>query len=317
MSQMADPYEKFQLKNAASPSTAAAPRQAILVLGMHRSGTSALAGVAHALGAAAPKTPPDPDRWNERGYFESALFFSLLDELLAAAGSRWDDWRPLDPTWLRSATAEIYRQKLAALVIAEFGDAPLIVIKDPRICRLVPLVSAVVAELGFRAVAILPLRNPLEVAQSLQRRDQFAVSKSLLLWLRHVLDAEFDSRGLRRYFLSYEGLLTNWRYYMDCAAEKIGVTWRDSSRDAATRIDEFLALDLRHEKAAPDDIDNRADVPALVRDTHRIFGEILSAGENQALLDRLDEVRREFNDRCESLGAAAPAEDVPSGGAAG
>src|ERR1700722_13492144 len=86
----------------AGNSASSPKRQAILVLGMHRSGTSAVGGVVNALGAAAPKTLLKPDEGNPRGFFESAHLAVAHNSLLASAGSYWHDWRKLDPLWFRS-----------------------------------------------------------------------------------------------------------------------------------------------------------------------------------------------------------------------
>src|ERR1700722_673823 len=99
-------------------------RQAILVLGMHRSGTSAVSGVISALGVAGPKTLASPNEWNPRGYFESTRIFAVHDELLKSIGSSWDDWRQLDPQWLQ-AMAATHRQAIKALLSEEFGGAPM------------------------------------------------------------------------------------------------------------------------------------------------------------------------------------------------
>ncbi len=170
---------------------ASPPRQAILVLGMHRSGTSALGGVLDALGAGAPKTWMAAHPENPRGFFESASLAAAHDALLESAGSSWHDWQQFNPQWIGSDIAAMHRQEIARLLIDEFGDAPLIFVKDPRICRFVPFTLSVLSELNISPVAILPVRNPLEVVYSLKRNRGFAPSKSLLLWLRHVLDAEY------------------------------------------------------------------------------------------------------------------------------
>lgn len=99
---------------------------------MHRSGTSALGGVINALGAAGPKTPLPSHAANPRGFFESAPLALAHDELLASVGSSWLDWRQLNPQRINSEATEPYRQKIKQLLIDEFGDEPLIVIKDPR-----------------------------------------------------------------------------------------------------------------------------------------------------------------------------------------
>src|ERR1043166_4943047 len=92
-------------KSAASPN-----RKAILILGMHRSGTSAGAGVAHALGAAGPRSLMAPDEFNPRGYFESSVLSVAFDEMLASLGSSWHDWRELSLRSLSSDAAAQHRE---------------------------------------------------------------------------------------------------------------------------------------------------------------------------------------------------------------
>src|SRR5271163_4686483 len=79
--------------------------QALLVLGMHRSGTSALTRVFSLLGANLPKSVIGPDLNNQAGYWESVELNIIHDELLASAGSQWDDWRAFNPDWLQSGVA--------------------------------------------------------------------------------------------------------------------------------------------------------------------------------------------------------------------
>ncbi|RVD50028.1 sulfotransferase family protein, partial [Mesorhizobium sp. M2D.F.Ca.ET.140.01.1.1] len=84
-----------------------------------------------------------------------------------------------------------------------------------RICRFVPFMSSILAEMEVDTVALLPFRNPLEVAYSLKRRDGLPLSKSLLLWLRHVLEAEHHSRHMPRYLIRHEEFLIDWRNQID------------------------------------------------------------------------------------------------------
>ncbi len=283
-------------------------RQAILVLGMHRSGTSAVAGVINALGVSGPQTMQKADHKNPRGYFESLPFFVALNELLVAAGSRWDDWRQLDPQWLDSTAAAPHRQKIKALLVEEFGDDPLIFIKDPRICRFIPFMSSILAELNVDTVAVLAVRNPLEVAYSLRRRDGLAPAKSILLWLRHVFDAEFHSRAMPRCFLAYEEFLTDWRHHVDRVAERTGLAWPDRSDRSAAEIDEFLTADLRRERVSFGEIENHLEAAQWVRETYDALMAIVANGETEELLDRLDAVRSKFDEGCQIFGAAAEQE---------
>jgi hypothetical protein len=272
-------------------------RQAVLVLGMHRSGTSALAGVLSALGVAGPRTLVSPTESNPRGYFESPRIFTALDDMLASIGSCWDDWRQLDQQWLDSKAAQ-HRKSIKALLIDEYASEPIIFLKDPRICRFVPFVCSILAELNFTFVALLPLRNPLEVAYSLKRRDAFALSKSVLLWLRHVLDAEIYSRNMPRYFLQYEKFVADWRHDMDRAAQITGITWPDQSHCVSAKIDQFLTPDLRHEIALFNELENHPNVSPLVRETYKILINIAVHGEGKEFLDQLDLVRAKFEEGC-------------------
>ena len=86
-----------QRKRAAAPQ-----RQALVVLGMHRSGTSALTGVLERLGAGGPENKLPPNEFNVKGYGESRVFMRLHDRLLESAGSSWDDWSQFNPGWPKS-----------------------------------------------------------------------------------------------------------------------------------------------------------------------------------------------------------------------
>lgn len=303
MNEAASEQQQLDTLDGKEADTLPAKRQAILVLGMHRSGTSAVSGVVEALGAAAPKTAPPPDKWNPRGYFESKLLFPALDAMLASAGSAWDDWRQLDPQWFASEAARHHRQRLKRLLIDEFGDERLIVVKDGRMCRFVPFISSILAELNISPVAVLPVRNPLEVAYSLRRRDGFTLSKSILLWLRHVLDAELHSRQLPRCFLSYEDFLLDWRRQMERVVEKIGIAWPAPSGSTAVAVDQFLTRDLHRERASLDEFNTHPEITPWARETYGILTKIAAGGESTPLLEQLDAVRTRFDEAC---GAFAP-----------
>ena len=157
------------------------------------------------------------------------------------------------------------------------------------------------------------MRNPLEVAYSLQRRDNFEVPKSTMLWLRHILDAEYFSRRLPRYFLSYEGLLQNWRYHVDRIAEQTGIVWPDRSDRSGSEIDQFLTTELYHERATWDETKEHREVSELARHTYRILMDICTRGESKELLDQLDAARTEFNESCRHMRRADSGERLRAG----
>src|SRR5512141_539121 len=149
-------------------------RHLLVVLGMHRSGTSALTGALAKAGAVAGAHLMPPTSDNPEGYWECAPVVRLNDELLQRVGARWDSVVALPADWTSLPAVESLRSEAAAIVAAEFGDARFAVLKDPRLCRLLPFWRDVFAEAGFTLSAALMVRRPMEVAASLARRDQFA-----------------------------------------------------------------------------------------------------------------------------------------------
>ena len=292
---------------AAKGEIASQPRKAILILGMHRSGTSALGGLVAAYGAATPKTLLPGSLHNPKGHWESTPLTIADDNLLTAAASSWHDWLPLDRQWLQSPAAERFRHTIKAIILSEFGDAPLFFIKDPRICRFVPFMASILADLSVDPVAFLPVRNPLEVAYSLQQRDQIALPTTLMLWLRHVLEAEYHSRNMPRCILRHEDLLSDWRHQMDRAARETGIVWPVTFDQADTAIAEFLNKDLHHQRASVADLQSHPDVTPLVRSAYAILRSMASEGDSQDLRDQLDRVRATFDESCDVVGKAVAA----------
>jgi hypothetical protein len=285
-------------------------RKAILVLGMHRSGTSALGGVVNALGAAGPQNLMPANHANPKGYWESVPLNLANDELLASADSSWHDWRQLNAQWMHSHAVERHHHKIKAIIASEFGDEPLIFVKDPRICRFVAFMSSILSELHVDTVAFLPVRNPLEVAYSLKRRDDLSLPKSFLLWLRHVLEAEYHSRHMPRYFLRYERFLIDWRNHMDRAAEKTGIAWPAHSDRSDVWIEQFLTTDLRHERCSGEDLQNYPGVAPLIRVTYGVLTAMADHGDSPELRSQLDLVRAKFSEGCDLFGTAVAVEEV-------
>lgn len=267
-------------------------RQALVVLGMHRSGTSSLAGVLCLLGAQAPKTLMPGHEDNPKGYWESLPVVQANDALLRAAGSSWTDWRPINPRWSRSAVAKAAAERLPALVREEFGDAPLILLKDPRICRLFPLWQGALDQAGYQTHVVVPLRSPMEVAASLGRRDGFSEARALLIWLRHVLEAERSTRNVRRHFLDWPAFVDDWRTGVAELSEGTGVALPGQSDFIADEVDAFLDAGLRrhvHERPIPN------HVPKWIDDTRQALLKLAKNPSDKVAQATLDGVRSEFD----------------------
>lgn len=226
---------------------------AILVAGMHRSGTSAATRIISQLGARLPDhlMPANPD-YNASGFWESTEVVALNDRILADTGSAWDDVLPLDTTLLAAADLEQIGRHIDTLLEQQFGAAASYVIKDPRLCRLLPLWLPVLQGRGEQVHIAVPIRHPAEVAASLSKRDGFALEKSLHLWLRHMLATIRDSAGTPFGIVVYDDILADWRGSFRRLADELQLvwpSWPDPALEA--EIDRFVAPELRHHALGP------------------------------------------------------------------
>jgi hypothetical protein len=279
-------------------------KTAIVVLGMHRSGTSSIAGSFVKLGASAPKSLLTGREDNERGFFESAAILWINEEILASADSDWDDWQAFDHLWLKGPRVPDFEKGAAAALASEFGSSNLVVIKDPRICRIAPFWFKVLEQSNYAVRVVIPLRNPLEVAESLQARDGFPIDKGLLLWLRHTLDAELFSRDKPRTVVYWPDLLSDWRAVTEQVSERIGVSWPNMDSESGAEVDQFLSPSLRHFSAAETQLSLESKMNDLVRLTFEAMIDLANKPNSMMASKTLDAVRVEFERGSQIFGGA-------------
>lgn len=273
-------------------------RRALLVLGMHRSGTSALARVLSLCGATLPRTLMPPDHNNPRGYFESEIFYRLHDSLFEQAGTRWDDLSPLEEDWIDAPAGASWIERLGKVVQEEFGDSPLFVLKDPRLCRLVPVWLRVLDKIGVEPSFVILARHPLEVATSLHLAHHVPKTKTYLLWLQYFLSAEQATRDSRRSFATYASLLREWPSVMRRMSEDLELPLEPTTAAARAELEAFLSPELRHH-----DLDGSGIPGALggwLKTVYR-WTERAAAGSNPSL-STLDRTRKAFFGAREAFG---------------
>lgn len=185
----------------------ALPDRLILVLGMHRSGTSAVGGMLSRAGFDAPSDLMEANAVNPRGYWESQGLFRLHEALLARLGSAWDQPERLPPGWQDSEATRAWRQETLRHLEIIFAGSTAPVVKDPRLCLLLPGWMPWLESGLLRVEMVLTLRHPLEVASSLAKAQNLPIQEGLRLWLEHVLAAERISRGWPRVMVRFDALI--------------------------------------------------------------------------------------------------------------
>ena len=219
---------------------------AILLFGMHRSGTSAATRVLNLLGAELNSKVLEANFANRKGYWESAEAVDLHDRLLREFSRSWNDVRQLPAGWMQHPAAEAALADIIALIERDFSGKALWVVKDPRMCRLAPLWLKALDALGIEAKALFVVRDPLEVAGSLLARDHMSLGHAAMMWVQHLADPERATRDYRRAMITYDQLLKDWRSTMTRVARELDVVWPNALVGVEQVVDDFLDKGERH-----------------------------------------------------------------------
>ena len=236
-----------------------------VVLGMHRSGTSAVARGVQALGVTlgSPLLPPNAE--NPGGFWEHEAIVDLNERLLRALHLRWDSIRLIRPESWESDEVEAFLAEFSDLAARYFRGEHRWAFKDPRTMRLLPFWQRALLRGGFSPSYIFVVRNPLSIAESLRSRNQFSIIKSQLLWLAYNLPAVSALRDSAVVFIDYDRLVDSPVRELGRVAETLGLDLENAKEELSGYAEEFLDPALRHFRLTAEDLRKHPDVLDPVR----------------------------------------------------
>ncbi|MHB8138598.1 MAG: sulfotransferase family protein [Smithellaceae bacterium] len=268
-------------------------QKCIIVLGMHRSGTSAVSGFLNKLGIPLGSKLLIPNEYNEKGYFENSYIVDANERILQTLGASWDDQFLLREEWWKQPQVMPCREAVKKIIIQEFAADEIFCIKDPRISILLPLWISVLEEMKIDIFFIIPLRHPLEVAESLKTRDGFSIQKGLLLWMNSMISIEYFSRPYKRSFAIFEDFLKISDADMHRIFDKLYISFPTTKSRIDTVTNDFLDLKLKHHHINDLVVD---DVMLSLIERFNIL--LFNLGNNQKpdenVLTDIDEIRSEY-----------------------
>ncbi len=239
-------------------------RTLILVLGMHRSGTSVLTRVLNLLGAdlGTKLLQQQPDI-NARGFWEHEQLIAINEDLLSMLGRSWYDFQPLPRRWGADDRISTLMVRAVDFLQQAFADnALLAAIKDPRLCLLLPFWKEAAQRAGWRPVIVLATRAPWEVSASLCRRDPMDSASANLLWLRYTRDSEQASRDLPRSRVDYAALLKDWETLLERTGKELDIAWPHSVEEAREAVAAEIDPGLYHQREVPGETKSQLETMA-------------------------------------------------------
>ena len=228
-----------------------AATSAILVLGMHRSGTSAVARVLNLMGAyvgAGEDLMPPHSRDNPTGYWERRELVIEHDNFLAATGHGWDRVADFDAASIDADVREPLARRVRQVIANQASHGTPWLVKDPRLCLLLPIWL----DAAPRAACVLVVRDPREIAASMREshRGVYTSHFLLALWEKYLRTALRALSGKRVLFVSYAKFLAAAETESDRlrnGLESLGV--RGLHAPSAGQLNSFLDAKLR--RSAP------------------------------------------------------------------
>ena len=268
---------------------------ALFVVGVQRSGSSALTRVLSLCGATLPRRLMGADSGNALGRWEPRAALRLNDIILRRRGSTWYDpslrlqeMGAFDADEKAACTAEI------EAFFKTLPAAPLVVIKDLHITVLSEPWFEAARLAGFDVAAVITVRHPQEVIASLQAFTRTPPELASALWLKYNLLAERNTRGLPRVFVEYTNLLGDWRQEIKRISTVLGIELDSRNVDA---VENFLTPDLRHQRQ-PGPVNEAFGTDWISAVYEALQGAARGESLDESALDRVFEAYRACERTC-------------------
>jgi GT2 family glycosyltransferase len=180
----------------------------IVVLGMHRSGTSAITRGLQVMGVTlGDRMMPPVEGNNGRGFWEDIDLNALNAEMLNAIDSDWCHLAAIDSIDIEILHKQGYFLRAVELLRQKVNNVPIFGFKDPRVAKLLPFWKEVFSHCQFDVSYVITVRHPLSVVKSLFKRDSIEAEQGYLLWLGYIIASLAGSAGEKRVLVDYDRLM--------------------------------------------------------------------------------------------------------------
>jgi hypothetical protein len=212
--------------------------ETICVLGMARSGTSLTSMILDRLGVyfGPQQHLSAPYSFNPKGSWEHLLIREINEKIFARFGGDWNNPPDLPAGWQSLREFDDLRTQAAQVVQEDFGNTPLWGYKCILTCMTLPFWQQIIPQMSY----VICLRNPLDVARSLERRDGFSLEKGVLLWLLYTKAAIQHTAGHPVHFIFTDQWISDCESTALRLAEFLGISGYNRQGEIKAIIDETV-----------------------------------------------------------------------------
>lgn len=256
----------------------------IVVLGMHRSGTSVITRSLQIMGVGlGDRLMPPVEGNNAKGFWEDVDLNALNIEMLNTVDSDWFYVQAIKSIDIEILHKQGYFLRAVELLREKVSSSAIFAFKDPRVAKLLPFWKDAFTHCNLDVDYVLAVRNPLSVVKSLMKRDALDAEQSYLLWLSYVITSLTYSAGKKRVFVDYDRLIKSPDNELNRVVKYLDLEINPTELQKFKT--EFLDKDLRHTLYNPSDLLLDEACPPLVRE---IYAVLLDVASDNVSFDELD-----------------------------
>jgi len=268
-------------------------KRLVVVLGMHRSGTSLLTRALAVLGVSLGDRLMPAAEENPKGFWEDLDINALNIAILEALGHSWHSLAPTLPGEVAEPLLADFKRRALAILRDRLSDTDCFGLKDPRMSRLLPFWQDVFSELKIKVSYVVVCRNPVSVARSLAKRNGFDQEKSYHLWLGHMIEILARTQNCHRVVVDYDLFLADPAGQLQRIAQGLGLEFLPGCTEVSEFTTSFLESSLRHHHYRLQDFLSDQALPPQVTTLYQLLLKLASYvpdwgdGEIAAVVDHI------------------------------
>jgi GT2 family glycosyltransferase len=253
-------------------------KKLVVVLGMHRSGTSVLSRALRVLGVSLGDNLLPPAEDNQKGFWEDADVNALNVEMLKAIDSEWSSLGRVSEQEVELLVSLGYLERALDLLEGKLSTTDIYGVKDPRMAKLLPFWQRVFGKVEADVCFVVAIRNPLSVAKSLYSRNQIRMSMGYLLWLEHVIESLVGTRDLPSVLVNYDCLLQDPERELEKVSKELGLQL--DKGELTDFAEDFLDVGLRHTQFNTSDLEKDDQCVSLVAEVYSVLDRFSIDGDS-------------------------------------
>jgi len=225
----------------------------LFIIGMHRSGTSAITRLVSKLGYDPGQNLMSSNEYNKNGYYEDLDVYNLNNRILGDLNLNWDTiedegFRRIEI--LNNFILNKYKKRAIQILENKLENSNNVVVKDPRFSVLLPFWNDITTRTNIDIKVLITVRNPLDVAMSLKKRNGIKIDEGLKLWYFNY-NCIFKNINTTPFIIDYDDIVNK----QEAIGENFAAFLGSDTKNLINIINEVINKDLCHNISSKEEID--------------------------------------------------------------